>query len=68
MRCLGAAACCVGWVLFVVYGVGLDSTSHIADRGLGRWKRIAAITVGIVVPAAAVVLFLAFLAALDQLN
>ena len=92
MRCLGAAACCVGWVLFVVYGVGLDTTSDIirssfylailgalvlpptagvlaiADRGLGRWKRVAAITVGIVVPAAAVVLFLAFLAALDQLN
>ena len=40
----------------------------IADRGLVRWKRVAAITVGIIVPAAAVLLFLASLAALDQLN
>jgi len=40
----------------------------ISDRSLTRWKRVAAITFGVIVPGAAILLFLAFLVALDQLN
>ena len=36
--------------------------------GLARWKRTLAICVGLIVPAAVVLLFIAFLLALDQLT
>jgi len=40
----------------------------IFDRALRRWKRVVAITVGIIIPGTAILLFFAFIAALDQLN
>ena len=36
--------------------------------GMPRWKRVVAICVGAIVPAALVVLFIAFLASLNQLT
>lgn len=57
--------------LAIVGAIVLPPTAGVIaifDHGLARWKRVIAICVGVIVPAAAILLFFALIAALDQLN
>ena len=38
------------------------------DKAVTGWRKIVAITVGVVIPGAAILLFIALIAALDQLE